>query len=196
MKANSDRLFEVASAQQGYFTTAQAIASGYPRPNHNYHVRAATWQRERRGIYRLARFPPSPDGQYVLWSLWSRNLDGEPQGVYSHQTALSLSDLSDIMPSRLHMTVPPGFRRRVPIPTVLVLHRGTIERQDVVSRQGYRVVRPLRAIADLLHEGATDLAQLRLALQQALERGLITRSEFQRHPDHRDLQTLITNRHL
>lgn len=196
MTAKSDRLFKVASAQQGYFTTAQALACGYPRPHHNYHVRVGTWQRERRGIYRLTRFPASEEGQYVLWSLWSRNLKGETQGVYSHQTALSLSDLSDVMPSRLHMTVPPDFRRRAPIPSVLVLHRGSIEPRDVASRQGYRVVRPLRAIADLLREGAADLAQLRLALQQALDRGLIARNELRRHPDRRDLQTLLTSRRL
>jgi predicted transcriptional regulator of viral defense system len=42
--------------------------------------------------------------------------------VYSHQTALSLFDLSDLMPSRLHMTVPPGFRRSAPIPGAIILH--------------------------------------------------------------------------
>lgn len=194
MKANSDRLFETASAQQGYFTTAQAVACGYPRPNHNYHVRAGTWQRERRGIYRLSRFPTSPEGQYVLWSLWSRNRAGVPQGVYSHQTALSQSDLSDLMPARLHMTVPPGFHRSAPIPSVLILHRAKLETYEIESRQGYRVVRPLRAIADLLHEGATDPTQLRLALQQAMARGLVTRTELERHPDHSLLQSLINGR--
>jgi hypothetical protein len=48
---------------------------------------------------------------------------------------------------------------------------------------GYRVVRPLRAIADLLHEGTADRSHLRASLRQALDRGLVTRTEFNRHPD-------------
>lgn len=55
----------------------------------------------------------------------------------------------------------------------------------------YRVTRPLRAIADLLRDGAVDPAHLRAALRQALDRGLITRTEFARHPDHHRLQALL-----
>jgi predicted transcriptional regulator of viral defense system len=42
--------------------------------------------------------------------------------VYSHHTALSLYDLSDLNPSKLHMTVPMDFRRNSEIPGILVLH--------------------------------------------------------------------------
>lgn len=48
----------------------------------------------------------------------------EPQGVYSHQTALTLHELTDVMPSRLHMTVPKTFRRGATIPKGLVICRG------------------------------------------------------------------------
>jgi hypothetical protein len=191
MNSTADRLFDIARAQQGYFTSSQAIACGYPSPNHVYHLRTGAWHREQRGIYRLSRFPEAPERQYALWSIWSRNRAGEPQGVYSHQTALSLFDLSGLMPARLHMTVPPGFRRRTPIPDALVLHVAPLPAADVEIRQGYRVTRPLRAIADLLRDGAVDPAQLRAALRQALDRGLITRTGFARHPDHNRLQALL-----
>lgn len=191
MNAAAEKLFEVAGAQQGYFTAAQALACGYPSPNHVYHVRTGAWQREQRGIYRLSRFPETPEGQYVVWYLWSRNRAGEPQGVYSHQTALSLFGLSDLMPARLHMTVPSGFRRSVPIPAALALHLARLDAADIENRQGYRVARPLRAIADLLSEAVIDPAHLRAALRQALDRGFITRSEFVRHPDHARMQALL-----
>jgi predicted transcriptional regulator of viral defense system len=194
MQKNEERLYEVASGQQGYFTAAQAVKCGYPTPNHVYHVKTGSWAREYRGLYRLARFPISPEGSYVLWSLWSRNRAGEPHGIYSHQTALSLHELSDFMPSRFHMTVPPRFRRNAPIPKSLILHRAAIEPRDLESRQGYRVVRPLRAIADLLREGTVDRTHLRTALRQALDRGLITRSDFNSHPDHRALRALLGKR--
>ena len=194
MHARTDRLFEIAAGQQGYFTAAQAAACGYPSSNQVYHVRAGTWRREHRGIYRLTRFPASPDGLCVLWSLWSCNRKGEPQGVYSHQTALSMFELSDLMPARLHMIVPPGFRRNAPIPNAVVLHRAALDAGEIESRQGFRVVRPLRAIADLLREQTADRGQLRDALRQALDRGLVTRTEFNRHPGRRELQALLGKR--
>ena len=52
----------------------------------------------------------------MLWYLWSQNRQENPEGAYSHDTALSLHELSDIMPSKLHMTVPKRFRRNSRIP--------------------------------------------------------------------------------
>ena len=86
MTRKEDRLYVIAERQQGFFTAAQAVACGYPMSSHVYHPKAGTWRREYRGIFRLVRFPMSDDAQYVLWTLWSRNRQGVPQGVYSHQT--------------------------------------------------------------------------------------------------------------
>lgn len=182
MNDKAKKLYAIAETQQGYFTAGQAVACGYPTSNHVYHLRTGTWRREYRGIYRLARFPVAEDAQYVMWSLWSRNRQGSPQGVYSHQTALALFDLSDLMPRRLYMTVPPGFRRNAPVPDVLVLHRGRLAPSEIEARSGYCVTRPLRAITDLLKEAAVSGDYLSQALQQALERGLITSMELEKHP--------------
>jgi predicted transcriptional regulator of viral defense system len=114
----------------------------------------------------------------MLWSLWSRNRGGAAQGVYSHQTALSLHDLSDIMPSKLHMTVPRSFRRNSEIPRVLVLHFDDLRQGDIGTVDGVQVTRPLRAILDLLEGGAVPPATLRQALREGLRRGLIRRSEI------------------
>jgi hypothetical protein len=69
-------------------------------------VQVGNWIREHRGIYRLALFPMADRPDLVLWALWSRNRAEETEGVYSHQTALSLYELSDLNPSKVHMTVP------------------------------------------------------------------------------------------
>lgn len=182
MRDKTEKLYAIAETQQGYFTSGQAVACGYPTSSHVYHLRTGTWKRDYRGIYRLARFPVAEDAQYVMWSLWSRNRNGTPQGVYSHQTALVLFDLSDLMPRRLYMTVPPGFRRNAPVPDVLILHRGRLAPSELEARSGYRVTRPLRAITDLLKEAAVSADYLSQALQQALERGLITSMELEKHP--------------
>jgi predicted transcriptional regulator of viral defense system len=190
MTNNEQRLYRVAEAQQGYFSYRQAIQAGYCSPSHVYHVSTGAWIREYRGLYRLARFPVGVAGHYVLWALWSCSRDGEPQGIYSHQTALSIHELSDVMPPRLHLTVPPAFRRAAAIPKVLVLHKATVSPADIEKRQGYRVVKPLRAITELLREGTESHDRLQQALSEGLRRGIIAQSELERHPDRRVLEAL------
>src|ERR1039458_3305351 len=84
--------------------------------------KAGNWIREHRGIYRLALFPATDRPDLALWSLWSSNRKEEVEGAYSHQTAISLFNLSDLNPAKLHMTVPRSFRRNSQIPSILVLH--------------------------------------------------------------------------
>ena len=176
---DNDLLFATAEGQEGYFTMAQAQVAGFARSTHSYHVKAGNWIREHRGIYRLKRYPVSDNGQLVLWSLWSRDRSGQPQGVYSHETALALRDLSDTNPAKLHMTVPRGFRRNSVIPPVLVIHRNELSPTEVIRERGYAITRPMRAILDCVAEG-TDRELLKQALEQGIQRGLITRMELKR----------------
>jgi predicted transcriptional regulator of viral defense system len=173
-----DHLFATAESQDGYFTMAQALEAGFARSTHSYHVKAGNWLREHRGIYRLRQYPQTENGQLVLWSLWSRDRHGKPQGVYSHTTALALRDLSDANPSKLHMTVPPGFRRNSETPAVLVLHKSRLEPQDVIRERGYAVTTVMRAVLDSARSGDADMGMLEQALAEGLRRGLIMRTEI------------------
>jgi hypothetical protein len=172
------RLFEMAELQQGFFTTKQAKAAGFAENTHPYHVQVGNWIREYRGIYRLALFPTADRPDLVLWALWSRNRDEEVEGVYSHQTALSLYDLSDLNPAKLHMTVPTDFRRNSEIPGILVLHYADVPERDVQSAQGFRFMRPLRTILDLIEAGTVERNFIRQALRQSIDRGLISRQQI------------------
>lgn len=174
----SRRLFEVAEQQQGFFTAKQAKAAGFAENTHPYHVQVGNWVREHRGIYRLALFPTADRPDLVLWALWSRNRSEEVEGVYSHQTALSLYDLSDVNPSKLHMTVPPDFRRNSDIPGILVLHYADVPPSDVQAAQGFQFTRPLRTILDVIEAGTLERNFIRQALRQAIDRGLITRQQI------------------
>lgn len=174
------RLYEAAESQQGYFTAKQAKASGFDERNHPYHVRAGNWIRERRALYRLSRFPAADRPDLVLNSLWSKDRKGEVQGTFSHETALTLYELSDAMPARLHMTVPPGFRRSAPPPKGLVLHSALLRAEDIETRRGYRVTRPLRTLADLVSEGRFSPDLLKQAAREALDRGLLRLSAVRR----------------
>jgi predicted transcriptional regulator of viral defense system len=172
-----DHLFAIAESQDGYFTMAQALEAGFARSTHSYHVKEGNWLREHRGIYRLRQYPHTENGQLVLWSLWSRDRHGKPQGVYSYATALALRDLSDANPSKLHMTVPPGFRRNSETPAVLVLHKSRLEPHEVIRERGYAITTVMRAILDSAASGDADMSMLEQALAEGLRRGLITRTE-------------------
>ena len=174
----SRQLFDVAQNQQGFFTTKQARAAGFAENTHPYHVKVGNWIREHRGIYRLALFPAADRPDLVLWALWSRNRSEEVEGVYSHQTALSLYELSDLNPAKLHMTVPMHFRRNSEIPRILVLHYADLAKSDVQTAQGFKFTRPLRTILDLIEADTVERSFIRQALRQAIDRGLITRRQI------------------
>ena len=177
-KTAADALFAVAEGQQGYFTSKQAAEAGYQLGSQAHHVKSGNWTRVERGIYRLTRFPQSSEEQLVIYALWSRNRAGEPEGVYSHQTALSIHELSDLNPAKLHMTVPAAFRRTAKTPNVLVLHRANLNQTDIEPRQGFAVTRPLRTIADLAAAESTSRDIVEQALIEGRRRGVITVREI------------------
>lgn len=174
----SQRLYEIAVSQQGYFTASQACSVGYKDNVHPYHIKKGNWIREWRGIYRLTRFPESEDSYLVLWSLWSRDRKGKIQGVYSHETALSLYDLSDANPVKLHMSVPSSFRRTATIPNVLQLHKVTIRDIDYEERLGYKIMKPLPNILRLIKEGTISDEILIQALKDGIKKGYLIRKQM------------------
>jgi predicted transcriptional regulator of viral defense system len=173
-KTVTDALFEIAEGQQGYFTAKQATDAGYKLGSQAHHVKSRNWVRVERGIYRLARFPQSSEEQLVIYALWSRNRAGKPEGVYSHQTALSVHELSDANPAKLHVTVPTTFRRNAKAPKILVLHRARLNEKDIEQRQGFTVTRPFRTIVDLATAESVSRDIIEQALAEGRHRGLIT----------------------
>src|SRR5207245_11658075 len=105
---------------------------------------------------RLAHFPSGGAPHLMRCYLRCRNRKEIPERTYSHETALSLHELSDIMPSKLRMTVPKKFRRNSQIPEILVPHRADLNEGDVQDAHGVKVTRPLRTILDLLETGRVD----------------------------------------
>ncbi|MBM4352789.1 MAG: hypothetical protein FJ109_03185 [Deltaproteobacteria bacterium] len=173
-----DRLYATATLQDGFFTARQATAAGYGTNSHAYHVKTGNWTREYRGIFRLARYPATERPDLMLWFLWSMDRNGRPQGVYSHSTALSLYELSDVNPAKIHMTVPVEFRRRAPVPEVLSLRSGHIPLSDRRPLLGVAVTSPLRTVVDVVQEGSLSPDLLEQAVQEALARGLVTGREL------------------
>jgi predicted transcriptional regulator of viral defense system len=171
-------LMVIAQDQQGYFTTKQAIEAGYADNTHPYHVRARNWERVRRGIYRMAHLPQPEDGEMMVWLLWSRGRDEKPVAVMSHETALSLFELGDFNPSKIHITVPANFRRNSQLPKSVRLHRAKVDPQETTDLRGLKVCRPLRAIRDVAEADSNRINDLRPAVREARRRGMITEREI------------------
>ena len=99
-------------------------------------------------------------------------------GVFSHATALSIHDLSDYFDNKLHMTVPPKYRRRSLPPYNLVLHKTILDKNDIQKFGCYSVTTPLKTILDLIESGAIEKRFLIQTLTQAINRGLIAKNDL------------------
>jgi len=171
-------LMEIAQAQQGYFTTRQALDAGYADNTHPYHVRTGNWERIQRGIYRLTHLSPAEDGLTPAFILWTRGRDGKPVGVLSHETALSYFDLGDFNPTKVHISVPAGFRRNSQPPKAVVLHHTTIIPAEITLMRGMPICRVARALCDVVLKNILALEECRRLGKEARRRGLILDSEI------------------
>lgn len=165
----------IALDQGGYFTTKQALAAGYTYPEQHQQVRHGKWIREHRGIYRLRDYPAPARPDLILYTLMSTDRSGEPQAIASHETALALHEISDANPERIHFTVPPGFRKKMP--KGIMLYKARLSEHDWEQHEGYRVTTPLRTIIDTVASPAT-WAYLPDAVYDALHRGLVRSSQL------------------
>lgn len=172
-KPDWNLLFETASAQEGHFTTPQAAAAGYSSQLLFKHIRAGRVVRVRRGVYRLVHFPAGDHEDLAVVWLWSERF-----GVFSHQTALALHGLSDVLPAQVHLTLPDAWRlRRFRVPDGVVLHHADVPENERVWVGPVPVTSASRTLNDCALEG-TSPELLRQAARQALKRGLVVRSEI------------------
>ncbi|MGH2903493.1 MAG: type IV toxin-antitoxin system AbiEi family antitoxin domain-containing protein [Solirubrobacteraceae bacterium] len=165
----------MAEAQAGFFTARQAADAGMARSTLSQHARRdGRFERVAQGVYRLRRFPSSPH-EHVVASWLSL---GDPDAVVSHESALELHDLSDVIADEVHLTVPRSarWRRRRP---GMRLHFAS---QPVLARErqpvlGLPVTTVERTIADYIQD-AGQPEQAEMAVAQAMRRGLSTASRL------------------
>jgi len=170
-----DDLFDLAASQDGLFSITQAAEAGYSPQLLQKHLRAGRVRRVRRGVYRLVHFPPGEHEDLAAVWLWS-----DRAGVFSHETALSLHGLSDVLPARVHLTVPSDWsRRRLRVPQGVVLAYADVPKVDRTWVGPVQVTAVRRTLADCLAAGvAPDMVQQ--AIEQAAGRGLVPKAELAR----------------
>ena len=168
-------LLAIARDQEGYFTAAQALSVGYTYRQQNHHKNRGNWLYIDHGIYRLRSYPESEHEDLIRWSLWSRNRKGELQATVSYETALAIHGLGDVMPAKVHITVPPGFRKNVP--GGCIIHRAHLEADDIEHHRGFNVTAPLRTLINVA-DGPFSQDLLEDAVRDALRRGMVRRSQL------------------
>ena len=105
-------------------------------------------------------------------SLWPQGV----RGVLSHETPLSIMEISDVSPARIHVTIPPGHRIRRARPPGPVLHWAALPEEGIGFVEGVPVTKAARAIRDCAqaHLGA---ALLRQAIDHGLRHGWLAAEE-------------------
>jgi predicted transcriptional regulator of viral defense system len=166
-------VYEIAEGQQGYFTAAQAAIAGVPGAQLPDMLRRGVVERVSRGVYRLTAYPRPATAQYMEASLWPGGHSRDIQGVISHESALAIHELSDVSPSKVHITVPRTLRIRRTAPRYLSIHHADLNPVDIEWHDGIPVTTPVRTIRDscAAHLGP---ALIRQAIDDARRRGLIS----------------------
>jgi predicted transcriptional regulator of viral defense system len=158
-------LESLALAQGGYFDRGDALAHGLRDNLIHHHVASGRFERVFPGVYRLRTAPIHPKDQYLQAWVWTNY-----RGALSHESALAVHDLSDVIPTRIHLTVPGRFHRTT---GPFVVHLSELPEDEVETRDGFRVTTPARSIVDAAFAG-TDPVQIRRAIREALERAVAT----------------------
>jgi len=170
------RLFELAAAQGGHFTAAQARELGYSARSLLHHVAAGHFERVSRGFYRLVGVPAGPhDDVIAAWLRFALH-----RAVVSHDTALALYDLAPSRSYAIHLTLPREHRPRNSRPaTGVELHTTTVplRRDEVATRFGVEITSPARTITDVADVGV-DPSVVIEATARALATGLATSGEL------------------
>lgn len=127
-----------------------------------------------RGYFLYKQYPPSPQDHVV--EAWLAAVAAGAPAVVSHETALRVHNLSDVVPESVHLLVPRKDRRIVGrLPQGITVHTSVAPPPsgDIVTVGPVRVTAPARSIVDAADAG-TAPDQILLAVRQALDQGLVT----------------------
>jgi predicted transcriptional regulator of viral defense system len=168
-KQKYDELYEIAESQAGYFTAQQARNVGFSWERLSENAATGKFNRIQHGIYRLSQFPGSRfEDLFIAW------LRAGVNSVISHESALSVYELSEYLPSEIHVILPRTTSRRR---KGFQFHTNAIRPEEITWREGLRVTSVERTLVDVYTSGIAQ-EQVELAVHQALQRGLITRESL------------------
>ena len=179
MRSRLDELLPLAEQHDGLVTATQARALGIADSVLARLTQRGKLERVARGVYRIPYFLADRLSQYREAVLWARASHGPEHVALSHETALGVYGISDVNPSRVHLTVPRNARLRRRKPKWIVIHRGDLPTSDVTMHEGLPVTTVAKSVLDVMNEtGRMGLA--RQAIKDARKEGYISAAEGNR----------------
>lgn len=101
----TEEIIKMAEGNNGVVTTAMVVAAGFSRGNIKYLEDKGLIEKSARGVYILPE----------VWDDEMFNLQNRfKRGIYSHETALFLWDLTDRTPNAYSMTFPTNYNLTKP----------------------------------------------------------------------------------
>lgn len=176
-RTRMDELHALAEEHDGLLTSKEARALGIQDSVLVRLAQRGRLERMSRGVYRIAHYPTDPLAQYREAVLWAQaNHHGPERIALSHETALLIYGISDLNPSRVHLTVPKSVRLRRERPEWITIHQDNLAENEVGQHEGIPVTTVSRSIVDVLSTThRTEIA--RQAITEALRDGLLNSTE-------------------
>jgi predicted transcriptional regulator of viral defense system len=171
-----DELYALAEEHDGLLLSKEARALGIADSVLVRLAQRGRLERMTRGVYRIANYPADRLAQYREAILWVRASHGPEQVALSHETALALYGISDVNPSRVHLTVPISARLRRERPEWITIHRSNLADSEIQFREGMPLTAVGRSITEVLSTShRTEVA--RQAITEALREGLLSAAQ-------------------
>ena len=175
-RTRMDELYALAEERDGLLTSKEARARGIQDSVLIRLAQRGRLERMTRGVYRIAHYPADRLAQYREAVLWAQASQGPERIALSHETALLLYGVSDVNPSRVHLTVPKSARLRREHPEWIVIHRADLTPREISQHEGMPVTTVGRSVMDVLSTThKTNIA--RQAITDALRKGLLNTAQ-------------------
>jgi len=184
-----DVLRDLAESQNGIITRQQAVAHGLTPAAVDNLVARGRVERVAHGIYRYPHLPGAQFEQYEVALLRT----GHRDAALSHETALTVYEVSDVNPSRYHVTVPRGRRIRRADTDLYVIHEQVLTPEQVTWWELMPIVTLPTAIEQCIAYG-TPTYLLRQALDRGTRTGAVRPDDLSRLTDALEARDAPANR--
>ncbi len=175
-------LGDVADAQRGYFTRAQAATEGVDDMRLQRSVHNGSIKRLDHGVYRITGAGQDPHQAIrVAWLRLSpdespRERTQRPHLWVSHRSAARLLDLGVVAADVPEFITDRRIQTKADV--VLRIRSGGLKRSEWMIFDGFAVTTPARTVADLAAD-RMDGGHLGRIASDAIERGMISREELE-----------------